>query len=96
MQRDQLDFGNERIGRLFGQMFFPTLVGMLFNSLLNLCDGMFVGHGVGSDGLAASNIVAPLFLLCTGVGLMFGIGASVICGIRMAEGNIKAARIILT
>ena len=96
MQRDQLDFGNERIGRLFRQMFFPTLVGMLFNSLLNLCDGMFVGHGVGSDGLAAINIVAPLFLLCTGIGLMFGIGASVICGIRMAEGNIKAARIILT
>lgn len=52
---------------------------------------MFVGHGVGSNALAAINIVAPLFLVCTGIGLMFGIGASVIGGIRLAEGNVKAA-----
>lgn len=96
MERDKLDFGNERIGRLFRAMFFPTLIGMLFNSVLNLCDGMFVGHGVGSNGLAAINIVAPLFLICTGIGLMFGIGASVVGSIRLAEGNVKAARIIMT
>lgn len=51
---------------------------------------------MGSNALAAINIVAPLFLVCTGVGLMFGIGASVIGGIRLAEGNVKAARIIMT
>ena len=96
MDRDRLDFGNGRIGSLFRAMFFPTLVGMLFNSALNLCDGMFVGRGVGSDALAAINIVAPLFLVCTGIGLMFGIGASVIGGIRLAENNEKAARIIMT
>lgn len=96
MDRDKLDFGNGRIKSLFLAMFFPTLIGMLFNSVLNICDGMFVGHGVGSNALAAINIVAPLFLVCTGVGLMFGIGASVIGGIRLAEGNVKAARIIMT
>lgn len=96
MERDKLDLGNEKIGRLFRAMFFPTLVGMVFNSVLNICDGMFVGHGVGSDALAAINIVAPLFLVCTGIGLMFGIGASVIGGIRLAENNVKSARIIMT
>lgn len=96
MERDKLDFGNGNINRLFRAMFFPTLIGMVFNSALNICDGMFVGHGVGSNALAAINIVAPLFLLCTGIGLMFGIGASVIGGIRLAEGNVKAARIIMT
>lgn len=96
MERDKLDFGNGKINRLFRAMFFPTLIGMAFNSALNICDGMFVGHGVGSNALAAINIVAPLFLICTGIGLMFGIGASVIGGIRLAEGNVKAARIIMT
>lgn len=96
MNRDRLDFGNARIGSLFRALFFPTLIGMVFNSLLNICDGMFVGHGVGSDALAAINIVAPAYLLCTGIGLMFGIGSSVICSIRLAEGNVKAARIIMT
>lgn len=96
MERDKLDFGNGKIRQLFRSMFFPTLIGMVFNSALNICDGMFVGHGVGSNALAAINIVAPLFLLCAGLGLMFGIGASVIGGIRFAEGNVKAARIIMT
>lgn len=96
MDRDKLDFGNGKINALFRAMFFPTLVAMAFNSVLNICDGMFVGHGVGSNALAAINIVAPLFLVCTGIGLMFGIGASVIGGIRLAEGNVKGARIIMT
>lgn len=96
MERDKLDFGNEKIKKLFRALFLPTLAGMVFNCLLNICDGMFVGHGVGSDALAAINIVAPLFLICTGIGLMFGIGASVIGSIRLAENNVKAARIIMT
>ncbi len=96
MERDKLDFKNGKIGHLFRAIFFPTLIGMAFNSALNICDGMFVGHGVGSNALAAINIVAPLFLICAGLGLMFGIGASVIGGIRLAEGNVTAARIIMT
>ena len=96
MNRDSLDFGNEKIGRLFRAMFFPTPDAMFLHPILNICDGMFVGHGVGSDALAAINIVAPMFLLTTGIGLMFGIGASVIASIRLAEDNVKAARIIMT
>lgn len=96
MSKETLDFGNDKVGRLFAAMFIPTLIGMVFNSLLNICDGMFVGHGVGSDGLAAINIVAPLYLVCAGIGLMFGIGASVIGSIRLAENNVKGARLILT
>lgn len=96
MDKKRLDFGNGRVGALFRALFFPTLVGMFFNSALNICDGMFVGHGVGSDALAAINIVAPVFLLCTGVGLMFGIGASVVASIRLAEGKVQAARTVMT
>lgn len=96
MNKDRLDFGKGDIGKLFRAMFVPTLIGMAFNSALNVCDGMFVGHGVGSNALAAINIVAPLFLLCTGIGLMMGIGASVIGGIRLAEDNVRAARVVMT
>lgn len=96
LDRDRLDFGNGKIGVLFRKLFFPTLIGMIFNSVLTLVDGMFTGHGVGASGIAAVNIVAPLFMLCTGIGLMLGIGASVVASIRLSEGNVKAARIILT
>lgn len=96
LDRDKLDFANGKIGVLFRALFYPTLVGLIFNSVLTLVDGMFVGHGAGANGIAAVNIVAPLFLVTTGIGLMFGIGASVIASIRLAENNIKSARIIMT
>lgn len=96
LDRDKLDFGNGKIGMLFRSLFFPTLIGMIFNSVLTIIDGVFVGQGVGADGIAAVNIVAPIFLVCTGLGLMLGIGASVIASIRLSEDNVKAARIILT
>ncbi len=94
--RDNIDLGAGRIGSLFRALFFPTLVGMVFMSLQTVIDGIFVGQGVGADGMAAVNIVAPLWMVVTGLGLMFGIGASVICGIHLADKNIKVVQIILT
>ena len=81
---------------MFRSLFFPTLVGMIFNSALTVIDGIFVGRGVGIEGIAAVNIVAPVFMVITGIGLMFVIGASVIASIRLSENKVKAARIIMT
>lgn len=96
LDRDRLDFATGKIGPLFRALFFPTLIGMVFNSALTLIDGIFVGQGVGAEGIAAVNIVAPIFTVATGIGLMFGIGSSVVASIRLSEGNIKSARIIMT
>ncbi|MDE6451830.1 MAG: MATE family efflux transporter [Odoribacter sp.] len=96
LDRDKLDFADGKIGPLFRTLFFPTLIGMIFNSALTIIDGIFVGQGVGADGIAAVNIVAPLFMISTGIGLMFGIGASVIASIRLSENKVKIARIIMT
>lgn len=77
------------------KVFLPTLAGMIFNALITIIDGVFVGRGVGPDGIAAVNIIAPLFMITTGIGLMFGIGGSVTAGIALAsKDNIKANRIM--
>lgn len=96
LDRDTLDLGNGNIPELFRALFFPTLIGMVFNAVLTIIDGIFVGQGVGAHGIAAVNIVAPLFMVVTGIGLMFGIGSSVIASIKLANKEIKAANIITT
>ncbi len=85
MQRDAIDFGRTSVPQLFVWLFIPTLTGLLFGSLLNVTDGIFVGRGVGSDALAAVNIVAPLFLLTTGVVLMFASGVSIVAAIHLSK-----------
>lgn len=96
MNRDAIDFASEPVGRLFRKMIVPTLVSMVSMVILNLTDGAFVGHGAGSDALAAINIAAPIFNLLAGVGIMFGIGSSVVASIHLAQGSVKAARINVT
>ena len=85
-----------RVSHLFRKLFFPTLLGLISSVLLNLADGIFVGRGVGSDGLAAINIAAPLFQISTGIALMFGSGVSVVAAIHLSKGNRKAANINVT
>lgn len=68
MERDAIDLGNVNVFRLFNRYFVPTLLGMLCMSAVTAIDGIFVGHGVGSDGLAAINICIPLLMFFTGWG----------------------------
>ncbi len=96
MTTAKLDYEHGRVGRLFGKVFFPTLLGMIFNTLLTIIDGVFIGRGVGPQGLAAVNVIAPLFMVSTGIGLMFGIGASVIAGIALASKDNARANSIIT
>ena len=94
--RDDIDFGTTNISKLFTKMFIPTLLGMVSWSLLTVIDGVFVGRGVGSNGIAAINICYPIFLVLTGFALMVGMGASVVASIHLSQNNVKAARINVT
>lgn len=94
--RDSLDFTGMNIPALFVRMLVPTLLGLLFGAVLNLADGIFVGRGVGSDALAAVNVAAPIFMICTGIAMMLGSGVSVVAGIHLSRGNRKAADINMT
>lgn len=94
--RDSIDFKTMNIPKLFRKLLIPTVLGMIFNAIFIITDGIFVGKGIGSDALAAVNITAPLFLVNTGVALMFGIGASVVASVHLSQGKAKVARINVT
>ena len=78
MQRDNLDFKNMSVSRLFTKQLFPTLLGMVSSALFTVVDGIFVGRGIGSDAIAAVNIAAPIFMIAAGLGLMFGMGGGIL------------------
>lgn len=96
MKRDSIDWKETNVPLLFCRIFIPTLLGMLLASTINIADGIFVGRGAGSHALAAVNIVAPFFMVTTGVGLMFGTGASIVSSVHLSQGRRKAASINVT
>lgn len=96
MTKDEIDFRGTDVGKLFRRFLVPTVLGMLFSAVFIITDGIFVGRGIGSDALAAVNLAAPLFTLGTGLGLMFGMGGSVVASIHLSQGKARAAGINLT
>ncbi|MBQ8502530.1 MAG: hypothetical protein IJ494_09640 [Bacteroides sp.] len=96
MNRDSIDFENGQVSVLFRKLLIPTLLGTLAMSAVVAIDGIFIGHGVGVEGVAAVNIVLPTNLIISGIGLMLGIGCSVISSIHSSHQNLKAARLNIT
>ena len=93
MKRDAIDFESGEVSSLFRKMLIPTLFGTLAMSAMTAIDGIIVGHGVGAIGVAAVNIVVPIYLLMSGLGLMVGAGCSVVVSIHLAQGKLKIARL---
>ncbi|MDO4165298.1 MAG: MATE family efflux transporter [Bacteroides sp.] len=96
MKEEKIDFATGNVSGLFRKIFFPTVLGMLSVSAVTTIDGIFVGHGVGSDGIAAVNICVPLLMILTGLGLMFGMGSSVLASIYLSKGKPLRARACVT
>ena len=96
MKRDAIDLGTLSVPALFRIYLVPTLLGMLSLCAVTATDGIFVGRGCGSDALAAVNICIAPTMVMMGIGLMLGVGASVVASIHMANDNVKAARLNIT
>ena len=57
--RDSIDFKTMNIPKLFRKLLIPTVLGMIFNAIFIITDGLFVGIGIGCEALTAVNIPAP-------------------------------------
>ena len=93
MKKETIDLGKSPVPRLFRKYFIPTLLGMLSTCIVTAIDGIFIGHGVGSDGVAAVNIAYSPMMLIVGVGLMLGVGCSVVASIYLSHNDITKARL---
>lgn len=94
--KHNLDLQNTPVPKLFLNYLIPTVTGMLVMSLHIVIDGIFVGRGVGSDGLAAVNIAVPLFSFFIATGLLIGLGGATVVAIKFGEGNDEEACSIFT
>ncbi|MBN1160881.1 MAG: MATE family efflux transporter [Dehalococcoidales bacterium] len=96
----------DHIGRLLMKMSVPMFFGIIVQLIYNTVDTVFIGHYVGTDGIAALSVVFPLQMLAMGVGMMVGVGgASLISrliggsdksGAERALGNSLAIGIVLS
>lgn len=75
------------INNIFYKYLFNSVLGMLAVSFCILIDTMFIGRGIGSEGLAALNICIPIFNVFNGIGLLFGMGGATALSISKGKGK---------
>lgn len=64
-----IDLKRDSVSKLFFNFSIPAVTGMMVNALYAIVDGIFIGQGVGADGLAAVNIAYPVINL--GIAISF-------------------------
>lgn len=86
--------GTERIGRLMLKFSVPAIVSFLVNAIYNIVDQIFIGQGIGTLGMAATNVAFPLNTIATALALLFGIGGASNFNLSQGRGEAeKAGRI---
>lgn len=83
--------GDKNIPRLLMKLTLPATVGMIVQALYNIVDTIFIGHGVGPDGIAGLSIVFPVQLIVMGFGLMIGMGGASIISRALGAGDTEKA-----
>lgn len=77
----------EQPRKLFFHYLIPSICGTLVTSIYILADTIIIGKGIGVDAMAALNIVLPVFSLFFGIGLLFGVGGSVLMSVCRGQND---------
>ncbi|OQY42603.1 MAG: hypothetical protein B6227_01705 [Fusobacteriia bacterium 4572_74] len=75
----------KNIKKLFLKYTIPGIIGMMVTSLYVVVDGIFIGKAVGSNGLAAVNMVEAVISFSFALNIMIATGSSTIIAIKMGE-----------
>ena len=82
----------ESAGKIFLKYAIPQMIGLLFNSIYVIVDGVFIGMRLGSSALAAAGVAVPVveLLIALSIGMTSGVG--VVISEKLATQNFSAAR----
>ena len=83
IQESPLTLGTENIRKLLMRYAIPAIVAMTAASLYNMMDSIFIGHGVGSLGIAGLAVTFPFINLAAAFGSLVGVGASAVVSMKM-------------
>ena len=84
--------GTLPISKLLIQQAIPASIGILVMSLNILIDTIFVGQWIGSEAIAAINVVLPVSFFIAALGMAIGVGGASIISRSLGEKNIVKAQ----
>ncbi|MCI8453468.1 MAG: MATE family efflux transporter [Lachnospiraceae bacterium] len=88
----QINLLEAPVRQAFISYLMPSVSATLVTSIYILADTVMIGRGIGAAGMAALNLLLPLYSVYFGLGMLCGVGGSVLFCFERGRGNEKAAR----
>ena len=83
--------GYDQIGKLIFRFSMPAIASNLLNAIYNIVDQIFIGHGIGYDGIAATSIAFPIGTIVAAIAIMIGVGCASSFNLNLGAGNREKA-----
>lgn len=80
------------VGRAFWHYTLPSVAALMVSGTYQIVDGIFVGHFIGGEGLAAISLAWPLVGVLLAAGMMIGIGTGAHMSMSLGARDPDAAR----
>lgn len=87
----QNTLGTDAIGRLLLRFSVPTALTLMVNTLYNIVDQIFIGHAVGINGIAATNVTFPIGIIAAALALLIGDGCAANISLHLGRGEQQEA-----
>lgn len=81
---------------LFAKYAVPQMIGLLFNSVYMIVDGVFIGNRLGRDAMAAAAVSVPLVEILIALSMAVATGAGVLISSHLGQGEKEKARHIFS
>lgn len=91
-----MDFLTAKIRPLYFRYLVAAFGSTIIVSIYGIVDAIMVGQYHGPDGTAALAVISPIWNIIYGLGLLVGIGGSVLFGTLRGEGNVKRSNAYFT
>lgn len=91
MEKTHLQRSRYFVRGAYYRFFFPALFSSFWIAVAGVVDSVFVGHGIGPEGLAAIGFGQPVYLFYNILSYGFSIGGSIHYAAKMAEGREEEA-----
>ena len=76
---------------LFAKYAIPQMIGLLFNSVYMIVDGVFIGNVLGRDAMAAAAVAVPLIEILIAISMAVASGAGIIISGQLARNEKEQA-----
>ncbi len=99
-QRQQVDLGSGRVGRLLFSLALPTITSQIVNMLYNLVDRVYIGHmqpadTVGKLALTGVGVCLPVIMLISAFAALMAMGGAPRASIQEGKGNLPESERIM-